>query len=174
MRLLKWFLLLCIITIPAGFGVFYFYPYRPIGAGITIDKIEVIKSRHELYAYANGKVVKTFTVALGQVPVGAKEYEGDKKTPEGTYTIYAKNPNSAYHKNLGISYPDAAAIAHAKSIGKPPGGDVKIHGLKDSQAWYGRFHRMADWTNGCIALNNEELDDLYAHTPVGIPIVIKP
>ena len=95
------------------------------------------------------------------------------KTPEGRYTINNKNPNSEFHKNLGISYPNDEDIAQARQHSKPVGGDIKIHGLKNGQGFIGRFQHWRDWTNGCIALTNEEIDELFKHTPMGIPIEIK-
>ena len=168
----------CILT---GFGalilgllIYYFYPYPKIPAGITIDKLVVVKSKHRLFAWSHNQLIQTYTIAIGKTTVGDKQFEGDCKTPEGSYFIFAKNPNSGWHKNLGISYPNAADIAVAKSRGLHTGGDIKIHGLKNGRFNIGRFHRWKDWTNGCIALTNEEVEDLYAHTPIGTPINIEP
>src|SRR6186997_919857 len=107
------------------------FSYQKIPDNVAIDKIVVIKSKHELHAYSKGRTVVVYKIAIGQNPVGDKEFEGDRKTPEGFYTINAKNPNSAYHKNLGISYPNKEDIEQARRLGKPPGGDVKIHGFKN-------------------------------------------
>jgi len=166
-------------SITAGFAlvvlgslVYYFYPYGKIPAGIIIDRIVVRKSEHRMFVYAHGALIHTYTIAIGKGSAGDKQFQGDKKTPEGSYYIFAKNPSSAYHKNLGISYPNADDRAAAKSLGMPAGGDVKIHGLKNGQGYIGRFQRWKDWTNGCIGLTNEEIDDLYEHTPVGTPIII--
>jgi murein L,D-transpeptidase YafK len=157
-----------------GLATYYFYPYSKIPGGVTIDKIIVVKSAHKMFVYSRGALVHTYTIAIGREPVGVKQFEGDHRTPEGIYFINAKNPSSAFHKNLGISYPNAADIATARRLGKPSGGDIKIHGLRNDQAYFGRFQRWRDWTNGCIALTNEEVDDLYAHTPVGTEVVIQP
>jgi murein L,D-transpeptidase YafK len=157
-----------------GLVVYNFYPAGKIPDGISIDKLVVNKAKRQLIAYANGRIVATYTVALGKCPTGKKQVEGDHKTPEGSYTIYAKNPNSAYHKNLGISYPNADDIAAAKQVSQPTGEDIKIHGMNNTRPFLGRLHKIVDWTNGCIALTNEEMDALYAHTPVGTPIIINP
>lgn len=106
--------------------------------------------------------------------MGHKEFEGDKKTPEGVYRIDDKNPNSGYHKNLGVSYPNDADIAHADSLGKPPGGAIKIHGLRNGCGILGKFHRWADWTMGCIAVTNSEMDELYNAVKIGATIDIRP
>ena len=115
----------------------------------------------------------TYKVAIGKDRTGRKEFEGDMKTPEGSYTIINKNARSEFHKNLGISYPNQQDIIQAQRIGKAAGGDIKIHGLKNGQGYVGKFHRWIDWTNGCIALTNDEMDQLYDHTPVGTLIEIK-
>jgi len=159
--------------IVVGLAVYYFFPYRLIPTDVTIDKIVVLKSRRQLLAYAAGKLIKIYSVSLGRDPVGTKVYEGDDKTPEGSYTINDKNPNSSFHKSLGISYPNQQDLAKAKQLGKAAGGDIKIHGLRNDQGYIGRFQRWKDWTTGCIALTNEEIDDLYKHTAVGTPIVIE-
>lgn len=118
--------------------------------------------------------MKTYTISLGGNPIGDKEYEGDKKTPEGIYYINDKNPNSGYHKNLGISYPNKKDIEQAKKLGKPVGGDIKIHGLKNRTGVIGKLHRWFDWTLGCIALTNNEMDELYYSVPIGTKIEILP
>ncbi len=141
---------------------------------LNIDSIVVLKSERRMQVYNNGHLLKTYKIALGEHPVGHKQYEGDRKTPEGLYFINGKNPNSDYHKNLGISYPNAADKAFATKNGKSPGGSVKIHGLKNGKGFIGAAHRLTDWTHGCIAVTDEEVDEIYSHTPIGIPINILP
>jgi len=172
--MLKRFSIAVFIIVLSSLLLYYFYPIQKIPAGISIDKIIVHKSKHRLEAYSNNKLIVNYKIAIAKNPVGAKEYQGDLKTPEGIYTINDKNPNSGYHKNLGISYPNAEDIAHAKQLGKPTGGDIKIHGLKNGQGYIGKFLRWKDWTNGCIALTDEEVDELYEHTLIGALIEIKP
>ncbi|GGH70000.1 murein L,D-transpeptidase YafK [Filimonas zeae] len=167
-------LLVVFIVVFAVAAIYAWYPYSPMPAGTQIDKLVVQKSQRQLLAYEKGKLVKTFPISLGRNPIGAKEFEGDKKTPEGTYFISAKNPNSGYHKNLGVSYPNQQNLERAKQLGKPAGGDIKIHALRNYTGFIGRFQRCYDWTLGCIALTNAEIDDLYAHTAVGTPIIILP
>lgn len=150
------------------------YPEDKLPPNVVIDHLVVKKADRKLEAYSGGVLLKTYRVALGREPVGRKQYEGDHKTPEGNYTIFAKNPNSAYHKNLGISYPDSKDIEAAYKAGKMPGGDVKIHGYNNNRPNPGRLHRWVDWTNGCVAVTNEEIDELYEHTPVGTPITLLP
>lgn len=141
---------------------------------VRFDKLVVEKRQRWLVAYSKGQPVKMYIVALSRVPFGHKVYEGDKKVPEGRYTIYDKNPHSNYHKNLGVSYPNAKDKAVAAAMGKEPGGAIKVHGLGPKHARYGKYHWLADWSLGCIIVTDEEIDELYAKTPVGIPIEILP
>lgn len=158
----------------SGLLVYYFYPEKRLPEGVHIDKLVVYKSKRQLLAYSGGEMIKTYTISLGGEPVGHKQFEGDKKTPEGIYYINDKNPNSGYHKNLGISYPNKKDVAYAKQHQKSPGGDIKIHGLRNRTGIIGKFHRWKDWTLGCIALTNQEIDELYAAVPIGTVIEIIP
>lgn len=162
------YLLILVLT------VYYFYPEDKLPVHIIIDKLEVYKSKRRLLVYSNGQLVKTYKISLGRQPIGDKEFEGDQKTPEGLYFINDKNPNSGYHKNLGISYPNKEDIQNAKRLGKLAGGEVKIHGLRNKTGFIGKFHRCYDWTQGCIALTDEEIDELYKAVKIGAQIEIKP
>ncbi|WP_026465002.1 L,D-transpeptidase family protein [Adhaeribacter aquaticus] len=157
-----------------GLTIYYFFPDRKLPNETRITKLVVLKSERKLLVYDNKKLIKTYKVALGRNPIGDKKVEGDKKTPEGIYYINDKNPNSGYHKNLGISYPNADDIAQAKKLSKSVGGAIKIHGLKNGRGYIGKFHRWKDWTLGCIALTNSEIDELYGAVRLGTPINIKP
>lgn len=163
-----------LLLVPGIALVYYFFPEKALPAGVKIDKLVVVKSKRIMEAYAQGKVVKVYHVSIGRNPVGDKESEGDKRTPEGTYTINDRNPNSGFHKNLGISYPDERDRKEAAMKGLKPGGEIKIHGLKNDRGFIGKFHRFVDWTNGCIAVTNEEVDELYQHVSIGTTIIIKP
>ncbi len=163
-----------LITSVIALSVYYCYPEEKLPENITIDSIVVHKSQRKLMAFSQGKLLKIYTISLGRNPVGAKEFEGDKKTPEGIYHIYDKNPNSSYHKNLGISYPDTLHIENARKYGRPAGGDVKIHGFRNGLGFIGKFHRWFDWTAGCIAMTDEEVDELYYAVKIGAVIEIKP
>jgi murein L,D-transpeptidase YafK len=150
------------------------YPAGPLPPDLIFDRLRLEKSQRRLTAFHQGKPVRVYLVALGFAPVGHKQFQGDGKTPEGTYTINDKNPRSAYYKNLGISYPNEADRAFARKNGKSPGGDIKIHGLAPAFASLGAAHRLTDWTYGCVALTNPEMEELYSRTPTGIPIEITP
>jgi murein L,D-transpeptidase YafK len=158
----------------AGLSIYYFYPENKLPNHIQIDRIVVHKSKREMLVYSNGELQKTYKVSLGRQPVGHKKFEGDKKTPEGIYFINDKNPRSGYHKNLGISYPDKKDLENARRLGKPAGGDIKIHGIRNGLGFIGKFHRRFDWTLGCIALTDKEIDEIYHAVKIGTPIEIKP
>lgn len=167
-----------LLLIPAPL-LFLFYmssslSVSPLPSGVTVDKLVVKKGERKLEAYSKGKVLKTYTISLGKQPVGDKQYEGDNKTPEGRYTIHDKNPHSGYYKNLGVSYPNAADKEEARRLNKPVGGDIKIHGLPNKLPFIGKWHRFRDWTAGCIALTNDEMEELYLAVPVGTVIEILP
>ena len=147
---------------------------KPLAPSLTVNKIVVEKSKRRLSLYSGETLLKTYPISLGKYPLGHKAFEGDQRTPEGKYVIHDKNPHSGYYKNLGISYPNKQDITHAKEIGKAPGGHIKIHGLKNGWGWIGKIHLLKDWTAGCIALTNEEVEELYQAVPIGTPIEIKP
>jgi murein L,D-transpeptidase YafK len=140
--------------------------------GTTIDYIEVYKDDRVMKVYSKGKLLKTYDIALGFRPNGKKHFQGDGKTPEGVYYINDKNPNSIAHKNLGISYPNSEDIKYARENGMSPGGDIKIHGLMRRWEKFGLFHKYVDWTGGCIAVTNSEMDELYKHVKIGTKIKI--
>lgn len=154
--------------------VYYFYPEQKLSSTIKIDLLVVYKSKRKLMVYSNGQLIKSYKISLGKNPIGDKEFEGDKKTPEGIYFINDKNPNSGYYKNLGISYPNEQDIEFSKKLGKPTGGDVKIHGLRNGIGFIGKFQRWYDWTAGCIALTDQEVEELYNTVDIGTKIEINP
>jgi murein L,D-transpeptidase YafK len=154
--------------------VYYFYPITPIPRGLVIDKIIILKSQHRLTVYSEGKDVQTYRVSIGRQTLGQKQTEGDLRTPEGQYYICDKNPNGRHHKSLSISYPNRADIERIKKTDKPTGGGIQIHGMKNGMGFIGRFQSWRDWTAGCIALSNEEMDQVFEHTPIGTPVIILP
>ena len=146
---------------------------RP-GAPTAADSLVLEKSQRQLMVYYHGYLVRTYFVALGRSPVGDKERIGDNRTPEGLFYIQGRNPNSRYHLSLRISYPDERHRERAARLGVEPGGDIMIHGLPDDEAALGPAHRDFDWTNGCIAVTNQEIEELYRVIRDGTPIQIKP
>lgn len=160
-----------ILAVIFGFALLSF-SNKGLPKNTKIDYLEVNKEKREMYAYSNGDKVKTYDIALGWSPEGPKRVKGDGKTPEGTYFINGKNPHSVAYKNLGISYPNADDVQEANKLGKSPGGDIKIHGLMNRWGFMGRFHRFRDWTAGCIAVSNSDMDELYSHVKIGATIKI--
>lgn len=139
-----------------------------------IDRIVVYKQQRKMILMSRGKEIKSYRVALGGSPVGPKEREGDSRTPEGSYIIDYQNPKSLFYKSFHISYPSPTDRAAAKSRGVNPGGDIMIHGLPKDYAWVGKAHVMHDWTAGCIAVTNQEMDELWSLVKIGTPIDIHP
>jgi murein L,D-transpeptidase YafK len=140
----------------------------------AVDEILVLKSRHKMQLLSHGAVVHEYRVALSTVAVGAKELNGDHKVPEGEYTVDSKNPGSKFHLALHVSYPNAADRARAQKLGVKPGGEIEIHGLAKEYAELGALHRAYDWTNGCIAVTNAEIEEIYKIVPVGTKVEIRP
>jgi len=138
------------------------------------DKIVVIKSERKLRLYDDTTVVREYRIALGFNPEGDKLEEGDGKTPEGKYIIDYRNPESAFHLSLHISYPDSADKAEAKRRGRNPGGEIFIHGFPNNSPDFGKYHYLFDWTLGCIAVTNEEIVEIWEVCPNGTPIEIVP
>jgi len=138
------------------------------------DKILIEKKERRLTLISKGKVLKTYKIALGGNPNGPKERQGDNKTPEGTYVIDSRNKDSRYHLSLHISYPNEKDKKRAKELGVSPGGDVMIHGVKNGFSWVGDFHTEADWTKGCIAVTDEEIEEIEKLAPNGTIVEIRP
>jgi len=139
----------------------------------TADRIVIMKSTRTMTLLSGTQVLKTYKVALGGQPVGAKERVGDHKTPEGEYAVDAKNAHSRFYRALHISYPNAADRERARRLGVSPGGNIEIHGLGKEFGWVGALHRQTDWTDGCIAVTNAEIDEIWSLVPVGTPVSIR-
>lgn len=167
-------LLIAIMLLIGGIYVYAHHLWNPLPAGTTIDRIMVEKSARRLSIFANGKKLKSYPVALGRNPVGPKEEEGDMKTPEGIYKIDDRNPRSSFHLALHVSYPSDEDKARAAERGVPAGSEIMIHGIRNGLGWIGAFHRMHDWTIGCIAVTDEEIEELWRVIPNGTPIEIRP
>jgi murein L,D-transpeptidase YafK len=138
------------------------------------DRVIVLKKEHTLELLCRGKVIKTYKVALGGDPVGAKTRQGDHKTPEGEYVLDSRNAQSQFYKSIHISYPNARDRAAAHKNGVSPGGDVFVHGLPNGYGWIGEGHRAKDWTDGCIAVTDQEMDEIWLAVANGTPIEIRP
>ena len=138
------------------------------------DLVLVEKAARRLTLLRRSAVLATYPVSLGFAPLGHKRREGDGRTPEGRYRVEWKNPVSVAHLSLKVSYPDAADQAAAQARGESPGGYIMIHGVMNGFGWLGPLHRLADWTEGCIAVSNAEMEAIYARVDVDTPIEIRP
>jgi murein L,D-transpeptidase YafK len=143
-------------------------------ASVGVDRVIVYKHERKLVLLSQGKEMHSYKVALGSEPVGPKTRRGDHRTPEGLYVLDSRNPDSHFYKAFHISYPNSKDTAAARRLGVSPGGDIMLHGLPKEYAWVGKAHVLHDWTNGCIAVTNEEMDEIWKLVRVGTPIEIKP
>ena len=143
-------------------------------AALVADKVIVIKHERRLILQRDGAVLREYRVALGRNPVGHKLAEGDGRTPEGLYRIDARNPNSRFFRSLRISYPNADDKASAAERNVEPGGQIMIHGLPGGRPFVADGEGFPDWTEGCIAVTNEEMMAIWSAVPVGTPIEIRP
>jgi murein L,D-transpeptidase YafK len=137
--------------------------------GPAVTKVVVEKGQRRMRLFHGDRVLKSYDIALGFAPAGHKQFEGDGKTPEGVYYIDRRNPRSRYHLSLGISYPNAQDITFARSQGKEPGGEIFIHGKTGYKG-----SNTGDWTWGCIAVTDRQMEDVYAMVRDGTPILILP
>jgi len=140
----------------------------------SVDKILIEKRERRLMLLSKGDVIKTYKIALGGNPDGPKERQGDNKTPEGTYVIDSRNKGSCYHLSLHISYPNERDKKRAKKLGVSPGGNIMIHGLKKGYSWVGDSHADIDWTRGCIAVTDEEIEEIFKLVPLDTVVEIRP
>lgn len=139
---------------------------------LQADWVVVLKGQRKMRLLRSGEVIKEYEISLGKNPNGPKMRQGDNRTPEGLYVISGRNPKSAYHLALKISYPDPIDVINARSMGAKPGGNVMIHGLPNGVK--NKYRMEKDWTNGCIAVSNEEIEEIWNLVPDGTPIEILP
>jgi murein L,D-transpeptidase YafK len=150
-----------------------FVPPAPQPDRWTADFVVVEKSTHRLALFRDGQVLRTYRVALGRGGPDPKSREGDARTPEGTYYIDRHNPHSCCHLALHISYPNAGDVAAARARGVSAGSGIEIHGLPPSLRWLGSWHWTRDWTHGCIAVTDSEIEEIWGMVPDGTPIEIR-
>lgn len=155
--------------------IYYFYPEKKLPKGAKIDAIVVQKAKRKMEVYQQGKKLAEYTISLGKVPEGKKVRRGDHKTPEGVFQLIKKEDYAlgrcGYHSGLLVSYPN---VAMADNLSGPKGSHVLLHGLKNKFWYLGKFHRWIDWTDGCIAVTDDEIDEIYAATPNGTKVTIYP
>lgn len=141
---------------------------------LQADRILILKSERKLLLFHDGAVLKSFWIALGRNPEGAKTAVGDGRTPEGIYRIDGRNRESWFHRSLHISYPNKADRDRARTLGVNPGGSIRIHGVPPGYGPSGPDERMIDWTDGCIAVTNADMDEIWARVPNGTIVEIRP
>ncbi len=158
------------------FFITIFYVNSAFSLDESVNNILVVKNKRIMQLKNNDKIVKEYKIALGATPVGAKECEGDEKTPEGKYSIEYHNPKSSYHLSLKISYPSDENVAYAQKIGCKPGGFIMIHGFPNwvPNKLFNFIHNHFDWTDGCIAVTDGDMDEIYQIVQDGVPIEIVP
>lgn len=140
----------------------------------AVTRILIEKGDRRLTLFSRNEALKSYRIALGGAPSGPKEREGDNKTPEGAYVIDSKNGNSQYHLSLHISYPNERDKKRAQELGVSPGGDIMIHGIKNGFSWVGDSQADADWTRGCVAVSDEEIEEIYKLVQIGTAVEIRP
>jgi murein L,D-transpeptidase YafK len=147
-------------------------PALPVGT--KADLLLVEKAKRTLTVYAKGRSIRTYHIALGRSPVGAKQCEGDDRSPEGNFKIDGRLPGSSCHRALHVSYPGPGDLERARAGHYQPGGSIMIHGIKNGSVWLRMIHPWVDWTRGCIAVTDPEIEELWRIVPNGTPIQIKP
>ena len=172
-RPLRTFCIIMLLSAAVILG-YRFWPRPPLPPAAKATRVLVVKHSNQMFLYDRDRLLKEYRVSLGQNP-GPKERQGDKRTPEGMYRIARRNPESGFYKALVISYPNPRDIDRAARMGiQDPGGLIEIHGLMPKLAWVGGIHNLIDYTKGCIAVTNEEMDELWSALEVGTPIEIRP
>ena len=165
---LNLYLLMFLIASPAG------AESHAALAAPGVDAVVVSKSERQLRLVSDGETVASYRVSLGREPTGDKIAAGDQRTPEGRYTLDWRNPDSGFYKSIHISYPNQADRKLAQAWGLDPGGSIMIHGLPNQAAEWAFAFEGLDWTQGCIAVNNDAMDEIWARVPAGTPIEIRP
>ena len=145
---------------------------QALPTSIVIDKVFVDKSARTLQLLSDDKVIKSYHIALDGNPIGHKQQQGDQRTPVGSYTLDYKNEKSKFYRSIHVSYPNATDKARAKSRGVSPGGDIMIHGQKNGFGHLAAINQQRDWTDGCIAVTDNEMDEIMAAVEIGTPIEI--
>lgn len=153
---------------------FFFLTFDALAIHDKADKVVVFKSKRLMLLLKEGEIMKTYKIALGKDPIGHKTRLGDNKTPEGNYTLTSRKYSDKYHLTIFISYPNESDIENAKRLGVSPGNSIAIHGLPKDLSHLQKLHRRMDWTSGCIAVTNEEIEEIWRLVDDGTPIEIKP
>ncbi len=165
--------ILSVIAIVSAIG-WGLWPEPALPLDVKADLVIVRKSARRIELYRGPDLLKAYPVSLGRHPVGKKRQQGDGRTPEGEYRLDYRNPSSSFHRALHISYPQADDVAAARMQGVDAGGLVMVHGIKNGLGWLGRLHRFVDWTDGCVAVTDREMDEIWRAVPDGTKIRLEP
>ncbi len=172
--LLKATILVLPLLLLMGLTLFWAWPSPPLSNSARADKIVVSKTERTLSLLNKGRILKSYSISLGGNPKGPKTQQGDERTPEGIYRIDYRNGASSFHRALHISYPNQQDRLLAKKSGALPGGAIMIHGLPNGWGFIGRLHLLHNWTNGCIAVRDDEIHEIWRAVPNGTEIEIRP
>ncbi|MDQ3197662.1 MAG: L,D-transpeptidase family protein [Verrucomicrobiota bacterium] len=169
------FLIILIFAVCGAVALFCLrHEWNALAIDAQADRILVEKAARRMTLFRGGTPLKIYRIALGRAPVGHKVQEGDQRTPEGIYSIDRRKPDSDFHRALHISYPSPDDVARARELGVEPGGDIMIHGQPNGRGGVGALHRARDWTAGCIALTDAQIEEIWRSVPDGTPIEIRP
>lgn len=174
MRVLIWACAAAALAVTALLALWWAQPAGRQPVTRSADHIIVRKAMHRMTLVREGRALRTYRVALGRGGIGPKLRAGDDKVPEGVYRITGRNDRSAFHLSLRIGYPTPQQVREARSRGLDAGGDIMIHGLRNGFGWIGSAHRAMDWTAGCIAVTNGEIEEIWRLVPDGTIIEIDP
>jgi murein L,D-transpeptidase YafK len=158
----------------AGLATWNLWPASGLPADAKADLVVVHKATRRLDLYQHGVLLKSYSVSLGRHPEGPKQQQGDGRTPEGEYVLDYRKPDSSFYRALHISFPAPADLAAARTKGIDPGGLVMVHGMKNGLGWLGRLHLAFDWTDGCVAVTDHEMNEIWRAVPDGTKIILKP
>ncbi|MFO6423396.1 murein L,D-transpeptidase family protein [Motilimonas sp. KMU-193] len=156
------------------FSLLFLFVHLPFAQASNVDKVLVIKSARTLYLLDNGRILQKYDISLGKRPEGHKKWQGDKRTPEGRYVLDFRNPESNFFRSIHINYPNERDLAYAKEKGYEPGGAIYIHGLPNGKEHLEHKYKGTDWTDGCIAVLNDHMMEIWNLVQDGTEIEIRP
>ena len=162
-----------LLVVLAGSLAHSYFNAEPRNLG-TADRVEIIKSSRRLVLYQGDQILETYSISLGRNPIGHKVQEGDSRTPEGSYVLDWRNRKSKFYRSIHISYPNSEDLARAKQNGLSAGGDIMIHGQPNGAGLFAPLTQLKDWTDGCIAVSDKEMEEIWRAVPNGTPIEIRP
>lgn len=172
--MIRWVVPAAAVASLLALGGWAHLPVEPLPQGVRADRVVVHKAARVLELYDGARRLRSYSISLGWEPRGAKREEGDGKTPEGRYVVDFRKADSSFHRALHVSYPSPREAAAARARGASAGGLIMIHGLPNGRAYLGRLHLFDDWTLGCIAVTNPEIEEIWRVVPDGTPIEILP